>query len=185
MKVGERIISGNNNYFKEIFDKYYPVMCVFANKLINDNELAKDLVQDVFIKILNVDIEFENEKALQAYLYVSTKNTCFTHLKKTKNISTVESAQVTIPSEKTVLNEILQQETYRLLEEAIKGLGEQSQKIIKLTLSGYTNKEAAKELNISINTVKTLKLRAYRILREKLGHQFVAILLTQFFDFFK
>lgn len=184
MKVEERIILNNDNYFRDIFDKYYPVMCIFANKLVNSHELAKDLVQDVFIKILNVDVEFEDEKALQAYLYVSTKNTCFSQLKKTKKINNIEIDQVTILSEKTVLNEIIQQETYRLLEEAIKELGEQSQKIIKFTLSGYTNKEAAEELNISINTVKTLKLRAYRNLREKLGYQFVTILLTQFVNFF-
>ena len=184
MKVDGHEIKQKDNYFKDIFNKYYPALCIFAGRLINDKNAAEDLVQDVFVKVWKSDVELENEKALQAYLYVSTKNTCFTYLKKSTNLDFLDSNSNNLPAEKDVLNEILRQETYRLLEESINKLGEQSQKVVRLTLSGYTNNEIAQELSISINTIKTLKLRAYKKIRNLFGYQALTILSTQFFDIF-
>jgi sigma-70, region 4 len=47
-----------------------------------------------------------------------------------------------------------------------------------LTMEGLSNPEIAKELGVSVNTVKTIKLRAYRVLRERLkGIQWLLLLL--------
>ena len=71
-----------------------------------------------------------------------------------------------------------------LLHEAIKTLPRQAEKVIILALNGYKNEEIAQELGVSVNTIKTQKKRAYHALREKLGNQFIAIILCQFIDFF-
>ena len=47
-----------------------------------------------------------------------------------------------------------------------------------MTMEGLSNPEIAKELGISANTVKTIKLRAYQVLRERLkGVQWLLLLL--------
>ena len=47
-------------------------------------------------------------------------------------------------------------------------MSEQARRIVLQTMEGASNAEIAERLEISVNTVKTLKLRAYRILRERL-----------------
>lgn len=53
-----------------------------------------------------------------------------------------------------------------------------SRRVVILTMEGLSNPEIAKELGVSVNTVKTIKLRAYRVLRERLkGIQWLLLLL--------
>ena len=61
--------------------------------------------------------------------------------------------------------EFVREETYRLLDEAIQKLPPKRRKIIQLYLKGYSNKEIAEYLNVSINTVKTQKIIAYKKIR--------------------
>lgn len=71
-------------------------------------------------------------------------------------------------TEDHIHQEIIYQETLRLLHAAVSQLPKQSRKIILLGLEGKNNQEIAEEMGISINTIKTLKKNAYRFLREEL-----------------
>jgi RNA polymerase sigma-70 factor (ECF subfamily) len=56
----------------------------------------------------------------------------------------------------------------RILHQAIDTLPPQTRKIILLGLNGKNNNEIAEALNISVNTVKSLKKSAYTSLRGQL-----------------
>ena len=62
----------------------------------------------------------------------------------------------------------IQEETIRLIYEAIESLPENCKNIIDLSLKGLKNDAIAETLKISVNTVKTHKKTAYKILRIKL-----------------
>lgn len=68
-------------------------------------------------------------------------------------------------------------ETIRILYDAIDRLPPQSQKIILLNLQGKNNNEVAEELNISVNTVKSLKKSAYMTLRKYVGKEYLWLLI--------
>ena len=75
---------------------------------------------------------------------------------------------------------ILEDEVNTMLYEAIKDLSEKSRDIVIMTLNGSSNIDIAKELNISVNTVKSVKLRAYRVLRKRLkGIQWLLLFLLE------
>jgi len=175
--------------FRSIFDKYFPSLCVFANRFVNDEDLSKDMVQDVFLKVWNSVTEFESEKSLKVYLYLATKNTCFDYLKKEKrkkhngDLNTDQLRDDDFLNDDSVILDIIREETYRQLEDAIKLLPEKAMEVVRLNLKSLTNQEIADELNISINTVKTHKLSAFKKLRELIGHQFVVFLLVDFYQF--
>jgi len=177
--------------FRSIFDKYFPSLCVFANRFVNDEDLSKDMVQEVFLKVWNSATEFESEKSLKVYLYLATKNTCFDYLKKEKrkkqtgDFDTERINDDTHLEDDSVMLEIIREETYRQLEDAIDLLPEQARKVVLLNLKSFSNQEIAEELNVSINTVKTHKLNAFKKLRELLGNQFVVLLLIEFYQFFE
>ena len=181
--VNQKINIRENN-FKNVFDSYFPSLCVFAHRFVQDEDIVKDIVQDVFVKIWNTVTEFESEKSMKVYFYLSTKNACFDHLKKEKrrNLSSDINEEIGI-EDKVVIDEIIREETYRILEDAIIQLPEKAQEVIRLNLNGLSNQEIAEELDVSINTVKTHKLLAFRKLREIFGKEFVIFLLVEFYPF--
>lgn len=171
--------------FKKVFESYFSSLCVFAFKFVKDEELAKDIVQEVFVKIWNSGIEFESEKSMKVYFYLATKNTCFDHLKKEKRKNlTNDLSEADRIEDDAVVNEIIREETYRMLEEAIEQLPEKERIVVRLNLKALTNQEIAEEMGVSVNTVKTHKLLAFRKLRELFGDQFTVLLLIEFYKFF-
>ena len=177
--------------FRSIFDKYFPSLCVFANRFVNDEDISKDMVQEVFMKVWNSATKFESEKSLKVYLYLATKNTCFDYIKKEKrknqggDFNTDQLGDDVFLNDDSVILDIIREETYRQLEDAIELLPNKAREVVRLNLKSLTNLEIADELNISINTVKTHKLNAFKKLRELLGHQFVVFLLVDFYQFFE
>jgi len=95
------------------------------------------------------------------------KNSCINYLKKESLKSRyLESSDKEIFE--NFKNTILEEETYRILYQAINELPEQSAKIMKLTLDGLQNQEISERLGVSVNTVKTLKYNSIKKLRSQL-----------------
>src|SRR5690606_9293715 len=60
--------------FSEVFSRYQPLLFHFAYKRIKNQEEAKDIVQDVFVKLWNNRKDFELKVSLSAYLFRSVLN---------------------------------------------------------------------------------------------------------------
>ena len=71
--------------YKRFFEGLYPQLCVFAFKYLNDLDTSKDLVQDVFVKVWEDQIAFQNEKHITDYFYKAVKKECINYL-KTKHL---------------------------------------------------------------------------------------------------
>lgn len=68
------------------------------------------------------------------------------------------------PEDDFILEDMVHAKLYVAIEE----LSDRAREIVLMTLKGTSNPEIASTLGVSLNTVKTVKLRAYRVLREKL-----------------
>lgn len=158
--------------FKSLFETLYPSLCLFANKYLNDMDTSKDIVQEVFIKIWEQDIQYPNFYAIKSLLYKSVKNRCLDYLKSRYHRSMVQSPDIDfnhMVTDTFFYTQLTLIDTYAHLETAIKQLPKKSEAVIRLTLNSYTNKEIAEELSISKNTVKSQKRIAYKKLRHALG----------------
>lgn len=178
---GHHIITGKNLEFNELFEKYFPSLCLFAGNLVKDDSQAKDIVQEVFIKTWKSDYNFENENAFKAFLYLTTKNQCIDHLRQKK---TTKINDYIKDIDKNYLDEIVREEVFRMLDKAIEQLSPARRKIIELSMKGMGNNEISEKLQISINTVKSHKLKAYNTIRELMGNQFATIFLFELTNFF-
>ena len=56
-----RQISPHTASFEKIFREYYPVLLPFVERHVGERELAKDLVQDVFLKLYKSYPYFSSE----------------------------------------------------------------------------------------------------------------------------
>lgn len=171
----EEIKCGNINIFETLFRQFYPSLCVVARKIVVDREAAEDIVQEVFIRLWEKKGNYEAIPDLRAFLYVAVRNLCFNYLRDKKE--TVDCTQVELADRCTSFQEqLIQEETYRLISKAISGLPLQSGKIMRLTLDGKQNKEISEILGVSVTTVKTLKYNALKILKLSLKGYFPVLL---------
>lgn len=65
---------GNAQAFSLLYDQYVNILFNYGCKLVNDRELLKDCIHDVFVKIYNKRGELNNIMDFKSYLFVSLKN---------------------------------------------------------------------------------------------------------------
>ena len=164
--------------FKTLFNTFFPALYSFSFHFVNDRETARDITQEAFLRAYHKWELFEYTDATKAFLYVTAKNLCLDHIKKSKTIRSYQaSTGASAMTEENFLFEMTRQETFRLLYMAIRELPHHPQKVILLNLRGHSNSEIADKLGITVNTVKTHKKAAYRILREKMAGEYYLFLL--------
>ena len=162
-----KLHSGDERVFKEIFKKYYLPVRSFAWRFVKDNDIAEDIVQDCFLNVWEKRLTFNVITEIRNYLYTSTRNACLDHLKH-EQIKQKHAIQLlTTASQEEEQEYILEEEVDALIHQAIGTLPRQAQKMVIMTLNGDSNLEIAQKLNITVNTVKSTKLKAYQILRKR------------------
>jgi len=154
--------------FKQLFHKYFPRICVYAASIIKDDAVATDIAQDVFIRLWEKKLSFKSIQSFKAYLYNSIKNTCLNYLRDKKENSSIELLTDITSKEEDIESLIIEAELSAKLFEAIMELPQARREVILLRINGMTIEDIAKELNVSLNTVKSHKKLAHKQLRDNL-----------------
>lgn len=162
-----------NVFFKDFFESVYG----FALKYIDDHDVARDIAQETFIKVYERRANFDSKAKAKSFAYTTARNLSLDHLKHQKVQQHYAEYMEGAGEELFFLHEITYQETIRIVRAAIQQLSPQSRNIILLNLTGKNNVEIAEEMSISVNTVKTQKKRAYKLLREILGKHYLDLLV--------
>lgn len=170
----------NNSYRPEdIFDKYYQALCYFAFQYVGNDEIAEDVVQDLFTTIIENPKKFDSPSHLRNFLYQSVKNSCLNYLKKNKSHDRyLEFMKNTSQDEEDYERKIIATEIYKELKLVIESLPSECKKVYELSyFQGKDNNSIAEELGVSINTVKAQKARGKKILKERLKDLYPIFLL--------
>ena len=69
---------GDEKAFSDVFRLYYPDLFNYAGRIIRDEEQAKDVVQEVFIALLDVDLSQIRHR--ESYLYRCVRNAALDRL---------------------------------------------------------------------------------------------------------
>ncbi len=152
-----------------VYDQFFRALVVFSMQMTNSLETAEDLVQEVFIKLLERKPPFESAAALRSYLYGSVRNASINHLRH-RNMRNCHEINIDESSMRVDIGNIGddgafdKEEIYRQLYLCIDQLPERQRDVFLLAMQGKRNAEIARQLRISINTVKTLKQRGKQTL---------------------
>ena len=163
-----------------MFRVYYKRLVVWADTFLEDMQLAEDIVQELFITLL----EKKRRRTLQSstlssFLFVSVRNQCYHRLEKKDTLRhTVDLKEVNIAFEE--YNEKHDYIITRILNE-IEKLPPRSQEImLAVFVDGLKYREVAEKYHISLSTVKTLLGNAVRKLKEQLGTDDLTVFLFLF-----
>lgn len=157
--------------WKTLYDFYYSALCSYANSIIKDSETAKDLVQDILIKIWDSNGHFKEVKDLLGFFtgqYITIHCIIYVLYKFAKKAFRQIAAEEQLEFDDEQFAFTVQEELIRQLYVYIDDLPKDRREIILLSLKGYSGNEIAETLGITINTVKKQKNRGFKYLREKL-----------------
>ncbi|GAB7087878.1 RNA polymerase sigma-70 factor [Marinifilum fragile] len=162
--------------FEELFKEHYRSLYYHAYSILNDTEQARDLVNDSFEEIWNRRNKLDISYSLKSFLYNTVRNKCINYLRKQE----VEKKYINRKK-----HDIHEEEEYKdydsaLLEimKAVEQLPNQSRNVFKKCfIENLSYKEAAEELNVSVNTIKTHVTNSLKRLRRELNREMLMLLL--------
>jgi len=166
----QRLIAKDKSAFEIVFNNLYKPLCGYANKFLDETELAEELVQEVFVKFWEKCDTIAPDSSIKSYLYRSVHNTCLNHIKHIKVRDTYR--QYVIEQMEYTLLDVNEDseppELEKRIYDAIDALPPQCSKIFKLSrFEGLKYKEIASHLGLSIKTIEVQMGKALRVLREK------------------
>lgn len=169
------------NTLKGAFDTYYPALCFFATKMLQDRPSAEDIVINLFIKLWEKEPDFSLHKNIKAALYIGVKNACIDYIKKRKNHRAQTNALTYLlqqEQEDFILNEITRAEVLREVYAEIQKLPAECRKVMQLYYQhGLDHKRISAKLGVTVSTVKNQKARGLQLLKKKLGTSFLYFLV--------
>ncbi|MCE4563962.1 RNA polymerase sigma-70 factor [Maribellus sp. CM-23] len=168
-KLVDEIRRGNEAAFEKIFRRYYRPLCLFATKILGDDETAEEVVQDFFVKLWERREGFIVETSVKNYLFRSVKNLSINVIKH-EQIKLKHAQQVMADAEANDFKDhFTEVDLERAIEKSIEELPEKRREIFRLSREeGLKYREIAERMNISIKTVEVQMGLAIRTLRDKL-----------------
>ena len=161
-----QVKSGNVNAFSEVYDRYSGALNGVVMRLIGDQEIANDVLQDSFVKIWKNIESYDNTKgSFYTWMLNIARNTSIDYLRKTKKElkSEIQDWDVSVG----IQNAVVQNTNTIGLTKLVENLVPEQQVIIDyLYFKGYTQQEVSDELELPLGTVKTRTRLAMRELRK-------------------
>lgn len=162
--------------FDIFFSCYHNHVLLWANSIVKDPDLAKDIVQDFFLDFWQHKRYLSITTDLSAYVYRAIRNAALKHLDRAKKMVSDESLKDNL-QEFPLYRELDRKE---IIYTAINNLPEKCREVFThCCIYGKTYGETAEDLGVSINTVRTHMTRAFRLLREQLHPALFLLLLTR------
>lgn len=159
------------NAFEDLFKRYYAPLVVYACKYVPGIEIAREIVQDFFVKLYEKRTLINIDVSVKSYLYRSVYNSCMNYINQKniqeKHLKNIDQERIV---EENLENEVFSVELQYKIFEVVESLPAKCKLIFKLNrIDGLKNEEIAQQLNLSKRTVETQISKALKILRKKLG----------------
>ena len=155
-------------HFEEIYRQNYQLVFRLANKIVRDEEVSKDISQDIFIKlylVLNGGVQILH---IQGWLYRITVNYCYNHIRDSKKVQSVQIGNAT----EVTISEVsmIEQEKAQIIHTMMLRLKENEQLILTLYGEGMSYSEMSEASGMPFNSVGKTLTRALSKLK-KLCHE--------------
>jgi len=158
--------------FTEIYDRYSPSLLAQVNYMLRDEDVAKDLIQELFFTIWIKADHIRNDARLGGYLYIAAQNQVLKYIQRSKfqNDYLQSLARFSTELHNNTAEAIDEKELRKLIEHYVSELPDKTRKIFELSRqSNLSCREIAEEMGIAEQTVKNQLSIALKILKDKMA----------------
>lgn len=157
--------------FEAVFRELFIPLCRFAYTFLKDQDISKEIVHDVFVRIWEKKDEIHLDTPLKSYLYTSVRNRSLNYLRDNSKIVKEDISNYhDLTKDSMEQADILElQELEERINISLNNLPEKCAQVFRMNrFDGLRYKEISKKLNISVKTVETHMSKALKLLREDL-----------------
>ena len=160
---------GDKNAFGQLYHNYKLRIYKVLLKMVKSDEIAEELLQDLFVKIwvgrenLNPDMSF------RSYLFKIAENLVYDFFRKAALNKRLENYLIaaTVPDNSPIEQHIYYKESNHVLTRAIEKLPPKRRQVyILCKIEGKSYEEASRILGVSISTVNEHIVKASRMIRK-------------------
>lgn len=162
------MIKCNGLSFDAFYKDFSQEFFFFAYRLVENREVAKDIVMQIFMNLLEKNTRFDNVSKLKSYLYTSTRNACFNYKRDQKSkVSSLKLMTYQLPSFESISDEKTAEEILQTnMVFILKHLPTQERSVLLLYMEGFKYTAISTILKVDESTARKNKTRATRKVRE-------------------
>lgn len=180
-----RLRAGEMDAFAELVNQYQPMIFSLIRRIMRDDEEARDITQETFLKIYRHFSHFRGESSLKTWIFRVAINQAhnsrrwWRRRRRDETSSLDDSANDRAPISTRLVSQTgtpesqaIAQERRQQLERALSGLKQDFRvAVILRDIEGLAYEEIAEILEISIGTVKSRIARGREMLRASLSQR--------------
>lgn len=164
-----RLFRRNNLNFEELFVAQHDALVRFAVRFVVEQAIAEDIVQGVFVNLLENVHKIVFKKSVETYLFGAVKNACLNHLRDLKIKDKHQLLYIEAVLKLSEENVGFEEEIIEEIATIIKALPPRMYEIIyRKYFLEMSVKEIATDLSISENTVKVQLFKGRGAIRQLL-----------------
>lgn len=161
-----KIVANDQVAFGKLFNFYKEPCKKFIFSIIKDEEEAKNIIQDVFVKFWNRRALINPTLNFNSYLYTSLRNMAFDYLKKVEKNQILQEQYYQNMIHLEAEPDVEETKIY-LLRKVMAKLPAKRKMILVLNIEeGKSYQEIAEKMHISKNTVKNQLVKAKQFVRD-------------------
>lgn len=155
--------------FLEVHEGYKNRLFGFAKKILKDDLLAEDCVQQTFLELCKVDYYEKISKKMHSWLFTVCRNYAFKIFNKRKKFPVCEDREDDrIDQDLSPFENLDRKELYVIVNEYLKSLSKQKQEMVMLRFfSGLSYQEISQKTNLTIENVGFHLSNSLSIIRKK------------------
>lgn len=172
---------GNEKAFERLFKDHFKSLHAYAYTFLKDNEMAEEIVQNVFCRIWEKRDQLKTDGSLKSYLYRSVHNESLNYIKHQKvkaNFGVYYAGQMEHSEEQQQASvKVMTTELQQYITAAMNELPQQCRTIFQLSrFEQLKYQQIADQMGLSVKTIENQMGKALRLMRIKLA-EFLPIIL--------
>lgn len=175
--------NGDNTSFEKIYHSYFDKLYDYGLRLVDDREMVKDTIHDLFVKLWKNKSNLGNVTAVRPYLLVALRSSIFNKLEQEKRLKFTDvqeetGFEVLFSVESDYINKESNRTQAKKLIDAINQLTSRQKEVIYLRyFQEMEYEDVANIMDITVKATYKLNARALEMLRSIMGTTSITLFL--------
>lgn len=163
---------GSEPAFNALYRLHSKMLLANIRSLVKDQEIAKELLQDLYLKVWENRASINPDKSFRSYLFTIARNMVYDHLRRVAldsraKLRLLNEAVEAYEHNHSALDDVA---NTALLQSAVENLSPQCREVYRLSrIEGKSHEEISTIMGISLSTVNNHIVRAKREVRSFLA----------------